>query len=228
MQVFSLVINRRLLSHLYNNCNKKRSWSSTRKKAVCRHYEIQLIGRNIYCWGASVETTDAVLNLKGRRHIGMQDQYSITVVFWHERFHNTMCLVPRTQQFYGRQEYHNCNKGYRRIQCQFSLILSWHCSSNIHFYCTNNHFPPSLPVGCCFVLFIECDHFYYLFKVVLIFFLVWSFVFVGTLYLYTKYYVLVIYHVLNFVMINKGCLVFQTMPGFLSFVDLDIYWMRFL
>ena len=24
-------------------------------------------------WGASVETTDAVLNLKGRRHIGMQD-----------------------------------------------------------------------------------------------------------------------------------------------------------
>ena len=25
---------------------------------------------------------------------------------------------------------------------------------------------------------------------------------------------------LNFVMINKGCLVSQTMPGFLSFVDL--------
>ena len=42
----------------------------------------------------------------------------------------------------------------------------------------------------------------------------------GALYLYTKYYLLVIYHVLNFVMINKGCLVSQTMPGFLSFVDL--------
>ena len=41
------------------------------------------------------------------------------------------------------------------------------------------------------------------------------------LYLYTKYYRLVIYHVLNFVMTNKGCLVSQTMPGFLSFVDLD-------
>ena len=38
--------------------------------------------------------------------------------------------------------------------------------------------------------------------------------------MYTKYYLLVIYHVLNFVMINKGCLVSQTMPGFLSFVDL--------
>ena len=43
----------------------------------------------------------------------------------------------------------------------------------------------------------------------------------GALYLYTKYYLLVIYHVLNFVMINKGCLVSQTMPGFLSFVDLE-------
>ena len=43
----------------------------------------------------------------------------------------------------------------------------------------------------------------------------------GALYLYTKYYLLVIYHVLNFVMINKGCLVSQTMPEFLSFVDLD-------
>ena len=43
----------------------------------------------------------------------------------------------------------------------------------------------------------------------------------GALYLYTKYYLLVNYHVLNFVMINKGCLVSQTMPGFLSFVDLD-------
>ena len=47
--------------------------------------------------------------------------------------------------------------------------------------------------------------------------------------MYTKYYLLVIYHVLNFVMINKGCLVSQTMPGFLSFVDLDekilfVYW----
>ena len=38
--------------------------------------------------------------------------------------------------------------------------------------------------------------------------------------MYTKYYLLVIYHVLNFVMINKGCLVSQTMPGFQSFVDL--------
>ena len=45
----------------------------------------------------------------------------------------------------------------------------------------------------------------------------------GALYLYTKYYLLVIYHVLNFVMINKGCLVFQTMPGFLSFVDLGLF-----
>ena len=26
-----------------------------------------------HIWGASVETTDAVLNLKGRRHIGIQD-----------------------------------------------------------------------------------------------------------------------------------------------------------
>ena len=58
-------------------------------------------------------------------------------------------------------------------------------------------------------------------EVVLILFLVWSFLFVGALYLYTKYYLLVIYHVLNFVMINKGCLVSQTMPGFLSFIDLE-------
>ena len=41
--------------------------------------------------------------------------------------------------------------------------------------------------------------------------------------MYTKYYLLVIYHVLNFVMINKGCLVFQTMPGFLSFVDIGLF-----
>ena len=40
--------------------------------------------------------------------------------------------------------------------------------------------------------------------------------------MYTKYYLLVSYHVLNFVMINKGCLVSQTMPGFLSFVDLGV------
>ena len=26
-----------------------------------------------HIWGASVETTDAVLNLKGRRHIGIED-----------------------------------------------------------------------------------------------------------------------------------------------------------
>ena len=58
-------------------------------------------------------------------------------------------------------------------------------------------------------------------EVVLILFLVWSFLFVGALYLYTKYYLLVLYHVLNFVMINKGCLVSQTMPGFLSFIDLE-------
>ena len=51
-------------------------------------------------------------------------------------------------------------------------------------------------------------------------FLVWSFLFVGALYFYTKYYLLVTYHVLYFVMINKGCLVAQTMPGFLGFVDL--------
>ena len=47
----------------------------------------------------------------------------------------------------------------------------------------------------------------------------------GALYLYTKYYLLVIYHVLNFVMINKGCLVSQTMPGFFSFVDLDCHFL---
>ena len=41
--------------------------------------------------------------------------------------------------------------------------------------------------------------------------------------MYTKYYLLVIYHVLNFVMITKGCLVSQTMPGFLSFVDLELF-----
>ena len=40
--------------------------------------------------------------------------------------------------------------------------------------------------------------------------------------MYTRYYLLVIYHVLYFVMINKGCRVSQTMPGFLSFVDLDV------
>ena len=34
-------------------------------------------------------------------------------------------------------------------------------------------------------------------------------------------FLIVIYHVLYFVMINKGCGVSQTMPGFLSFVDLD-------
>ena len=71
--------------------------------------------------------------------------------------------------------------------------------------------PPPLPRG---------DHFYYLIEVVLILFLVWSLLFVGALYLYDKYYLLVIYHVLYFVMINKGCLVSQTMPGFPSFLDL--------
>ena len=107
-------------------------------------------------WGASIEMTDAVLNLKGRRHIGLQDQYSITVVFWHERFHNSPCV-----QYLGYSSFTVDRNTMtviwvtEQIQFQFSHILTWHRSSNIHFYCTSNHFPPSLPVGFCFVLFMD-------------------------------------------------------------------------
>lgn len=47
-----------------------------------------------------------------------------------------------------------------------------------------------------------------------------SFIIAGVLYLYTRDYLLVIFHVLYFV-INKGCCVSHTMPGLLSFVDVD-------
>ena len=103
--------------------------------------------------GVSVETTDAVLNLKGRRLIGMQDQYSITVVFWHERFH-----IPRVQ--YLRYSSFTVDRntttviwvtdGYNSSLVIFSLGI---CSNNIHFYWTSNHFPLSLPVGFC--LFVD-------------------------------------------------------------------------
>ena len=124
-------------------------------------------------WGASIEMTDAVLNLKGRRHIGMQDQYSITVVFWHERFHNSPCVqyVPRIQQFYGRQEYHDCNMGYRTdtilVQSHSHLASQQQHSLLLHQQSFHSLSP-------CRVLFCsihgQCDHFYYLIEVVLILF----------------------------------------------------------